>query len=85
MVLDEVIPDPASLTRAVSLDAMDHITLKIGRVGGLSKACIMRHVTVELGIRLTIEDTWGGDRGFRRFPIRSILHERLDPETHRGL
>jgi L-alanine-DL-glutamate epimerase-like enolase superfamily enzyme len=61
MVLDEVIVDIADLTRAVSLDAMDHINLKVGRVGGLSKARIMRDVAIDLGIRLTIEDTWGGD------------------------
>jgi L-alanine-DL-glutamate epimerase-like enolase superfamily enzyme len=61
MVLDEVIVDLAALTRAASLDAMDHINLKLGRVGGLSKARIMRDVAIELGIRLTIEDTWGGD------------------------
>ena len=61
MILDEVILDLASLIRAVSLDAMDHINLKIGRVGGLTKAKVMRDAAVELGLRLTIEDTWGGD------------------------
>ncbi|MGH7642943.1 MAG: mandelate racemase/muconate lactonizing enzyme family protein [Candidatus Dormibacteria bacterium] len=61
MVLDEVIPDLATLSRAVSMDAMDHLNLKLGRVGGLSKARVMRDAAVELGIRLTIEDTWGGD------------------------
>jgi L-alanine-DL-glutamate epimerase-like enolase superfamily enzyme len=61
MVLDEVIVDLGTLTRAVSLDAMDHVNLKLGRVGGLSKARIMRDAAIELGIRLTIEDSWGGD------------------------
>lgn len=61
MVLDEVIVDTGTLLRAVAAHGMDHINLKIGRVGGLSRARVMRDVAVELGLRLTIEDTWGGD------------------------
>ncbi len=61
MVLDEVIVYLGALTSAASLDAMDHINLKLGRVGGLSKARLLRDAAVELGIRLTVEDTWGGD------------------------
>lgn len=61
MVLDEVIIDLGTLLRAVHADAMDHINLKIGRVGGLSRAKLIRDTAVELGLRLTIEDTWGGD------------------------
>jgi L-alanine-DL-glutamate epimerase-like enolase superfamily enzyme len=40
---------------------MDQINLKIGRVGGLTRARMMRDVAVELGLRLLVEDTWGGD------------------------
>ena len=61
MVLDEVITDVPILIRAVQADAMDHINLKIGRVGGLTRARQMRDVAVRLGLRLTIEDAWGGD------------------------
>jgi cis-L-3-hydroxyproline dehydratase len=61
MVLDEVITDLPTLVRAASLDAMDHVNLKIGRVGGLLPARLMRDAAVALGIRLTIEDSWGGD------------------------
>src|SRR5581483_7737362 len=61
MVLDEVITDMTALVRAASLDAMDHVNLKIGRVGGLTRARAMRDTAVALGIRLTIEDSWGGD------------------------
>jgi cis-L-3-hydroxyproline dehydratase len=61
MVLDEVITDLPTLVRAVGLDAMDHINLKIGRVGGLLPARLIRDAAVALGIRLTIEDSWGGD------------------------
>jgi L-alanine-DL-glutamate epimerase-like enolase superfamily enzyme len=61
MILDEVITDLPTLLRAVEADAMDHVNLKIGRVGGLTRARLMRDAAVELGLRLTIEDTWGGD------------------------
>ncbi len=61
MVLDEVITDLPTLLRAVQADAMDHINLKVGRVGGLTRARLMRDAAIELGLQLTIEDTWGGD------------------------
>jgi L-alanine-DL-glutamate epimerase-like enolase superfamily enzyme len=61
MVLDEVIVDLPTLVRASSMDAMDQVNLKIGRVGGLLPARVMRDVAVDLGIRLMIEDSWGGD------------------------
>ena len=61
MVLDEVITDPQSLLRAYDAKAMEAINLKISRVGGLTKAKFMRDLCENLGIRMTIEDTWGGD------------------------
>jgi L-alanine-DL-glutamate epimerase-like enolase superfamily enzyme len=61
MVLDEVIVDLPTLVRAAGLDAMDQINLKISRVGGLLPARLMRDVAVSLGLRLMIEDSWGGD------------------------
>lgn len=61
MVLDEVITDLPVLVRAAGLDAMDQVNLKVGRVGGLLPARLMRDTAVALGIRLMIEDSWGGD------------------------
>jgi L-alanine-DL-glutamate epimerase-like enolase superfamily enzyme len=61
MVLDEVITDLPVLVRAAGLDAMDQVNLKVGRVGGLLPARLMRDAAVALGIRLMIEDSWGGD------------------------
>ncbi|HEX7948985.1 MAG TPA: mandelate racemase/muconate lactonizing enzyme family protein [Candidatus Limnocylindrales bacterium] len=61
MVLDECITDMAALVRGVEANAMDQINLKVGRVGGLTRARAMRDTAVELGLRLMIEDTWGGD------------------------
>jgi cis-L-3-hydroxyproline dehydratase len=61
MVLDEIILDVPSLLRAVSAGALEAFNLKISRVGGLTKARLMRDVAEELGLRVTLEDTWGGD------------------------
>ncbi len=61
MVLDEVITDPQALLRAYNARAMEAINLKISRVGGLTKAKFMRDLCEALGVRMTIEDTWGGD------------------------
>ena len=60
-VLDEVIDTPNTLVRGISEDAMDVINLKISKVGGLTKAKLMRDLCVQHGIPMTIEDTWGGD------------------------
>ena len=60
-ILDEVISDTRTLLRAIAEDAMDVVNLKISKVGGLTKAKLMRDLCVESGIPMTIEDTWGGD------------------------
>lgn len=60
-VLDEVIDGPDTLMRALADDAMDIINLKISKVGGLTKARLMRDICVSSGTPMTIEDTWGGD------------------------
>lgn len=60
-VLDEVIGGVDSLVKGIAEDAMDIINLKISKVGGLTKARLMRDLCVASGIPMTIEDTWGGD------------------------
>lgn len=60
-VLDEVIDGVGTLTRALADDAMDIINLKISKVGGLTKARLMRDLCVASGTPMTIEDAWGGD------------------------
>ncbi len=60
-VLDEVIDGPNTLVRGIAEDAMDCINLKISKVGGLTRAKLMRDLCVAHGIPMTIEDTWGGD------------------------
>ena len=61
MVLDESIHDVQSLLRAYEARAMEAFNLKVSKVGGLTRARLMRDLAAELGLRLTIEDTWGGD------------------------
>jgi L-alanine-DL-glutamate epimerase-like enolase superfamily enzyme len=61
MVLDESIHDVHTLLRAHEAGAMEAINLKLSKVGGLTAARLMRDLAQMLGLRLTIEDTWGGD------------------------
>jgi cis-L-3-hydroxyproline dehydratase len=61
MVLDEVVTGAAALVRAAAEGVAEGINLKVSRVGGLHPARLLRDLAVELGIALTIEDTWGGD------------------------
>lgn len=60
-VLDEVINGVDTLLRGIADLAMDVINLKISKVGGLTKARVLRDICVASGIPMTIEDTWGGD------------------------
>ena len=60
-VLDEVIDGVATLQRALADGAMDVINLKISKVGGLTKARLIRDLCIDAGVPMTIEDTWGGD------------------------
>ncbi len=60
-VLDEVIDGLGTLQRGLADGAMDVINLKISKVGGLTKAKLIRDTCIASGIPMTIEDTWGGD------------------------
>ncbi len=60
-VLDENIGSVTDLLKGIAEDAFDVINLKISKVGGLTKARLMRDLCVANGIPMTIEDTWGGD------------------------
>jgi len=61
MVLCELITGVEILLRAYQQKAMDVINLKISRVGGLTKAKLIRDLCENLGLAMTIEDSWGGD------------------------
>lgn len=60
-VLDEVIDGLGTLQRGIADGVMDVINLKISKVGGLTKAKLIRDTCIAAGIPMTIEDTWGGD------------------------
>jgi L-alanine-DL-glutamate epimerase-like enolase superfamily enzyme len=60
-VLDENIGGVDTLVKGIAENAFDVINLKISKVGGLTKAKLMRDLCVASGIPMTIEDTWGGD------------------------
>jgi cis-L-3-hydroxyproline dehydratase len=61
MVLDESIVSLPALLAAHRLGAADGITIKISRVGGVTRAAAIRDVAVELGIQVTVEDGGGAD------------------------
>ena len=60
-ILDEVIDGIDILFRAYGDNAMDIVNIKISKFGGLTKAKLARDLCVELGVSMTIEDSWGGD------------------------
>jgi len=60
-VLDEIVDGLDVLVRGRADLAMDVVNIKIGKFGGLTKARRARDLCVDLGIGLTIEDSWGGD------------------------
>jgi L-alanine-DL-glutamate epimerase-like enolase superfamily enzyme len=68
-VLDEVIDGVDTLLRAAADRAADVVNIKISKVGGLTKAKLLRDLCVSLGIAMTLEDTWGGD-----FTTAAIAH-----------
>lgn len=61
MVYDEVVHDVPTLLRAVRDGGAGAFNLKVSKVGGLTKAKLMRDLAQDLGVQVTIEDTWGGD------------------------
>jgi len=60
-VLDENIDGIPILLRGHADQAMDVVNIKISKFGGLTKARQARDLCIELGIAMTIEDSWGGD------------------------
>jgi L-alanine-DL-glutamate epimerase-like enolase superfamily enzyme len=61
LVLDESIDGLPALLQAHADGVADAITIKIARVGGVTRAKLIRDVAVELGIAVTVEDTGGAE------------------------
>lgn len=60
-ILDEVMDSRDAIRHGAADGAMDNINLKISRFGGLTGARKARDLCVDLGIVMTIEDTWGSE------------------------
>lgn len=60
-ILDEVVDNVGMLVRGHADRAMDVVNLKISKLGGLTRIRQARDLCVELGVAMTLEDSWGGD------------------------
>jgi L-alanine-DL-glutamate epimerase-like enolase superfamily enzyme len=60
LVLDESIVGLDDLLRAHREGVADGVTIKLQRVGGVTRAVLLRDVAVELGLEVTVEDAGGG-------------------------
>lgn len=61
LILDESIVTLNDLYRAKNEAGISAINLKFSRVGGFSKALQLRDAAQSLGLKVSMEDTWGGD------------------------
>lgn len=61
LILDESIDSLRALLLAQQDRVVDGITIKISRVGGITRAARIRDVAVELGLAVTVEDTGGAE------------------------
>lgn len=61
LILDESIDSLAVLVRASADRLADGITIKLARVGGITRARLIRDAAVEMGLAVTVEDTGGAE------------------------
>jgi L-alanine-DL-glutamate epimerase-like enolase superfamily enzyme len=79
LVLDESIDSVRALSHAASQRVCDGVTVKIARVGGVTRAARIRDLAVELGLEVTVEDTGGAS-----IDTAAMLHLSLStPEAAR--
>ncbi len=78
-VLDEVMDRLAMVWRGHEDQAMDVVNLKISKLGGLTRTRQVRDLCIELGLAMTLEDSWGGD-----IVTAAIAHlaQSTPPELH---
>ena len=80
LVLDESVVSLQALVAARNEAGADGVTIKIARVGGVTRAAALRDVAVELGITVTVEDTGGAT-----IDTAAMLHlSHSTPELHRA-
>jgi len=79
LILDESIDSLPVLVRACSDRLADGITIKLARVGGITRARLIRDAAVEMGLAVTVEDTGGAE-----IDTAAIAHMSLStPESVR--
>lgn len=79
LVLDESIVTLDDLLRAHRDGVADGITIKLQRVGGITRAVLIRDVAVELGVDVTVEDAGGAS-----LATAAVVHVGLGtPARHR--
>lgn len=61
MIMDESLLTHADLYRAKYEVTAAALNIKLGRLGGITQAVMMRNSAQELGMHFCIEDVWGGD------------------------
>lgn len=61
LVLDESVSTLADVWAAKQEAGAVSVNLKISRLGGLTRTALLRDVMQELGLRVSLEDMWGGD------------------------
>lgn len=61
MVLDESVTSLEEMLEIHRRGAADGLTLKISRLGGITKTQLIRDVAVDLGFMITVEDTGGAE------------------------
>jgi L-alanine-DL-glutamate epimerase-like enolase superfamily enzyme len=61
MVLDESVTSLEEMLDIHRKGAADGLTLKISRLGGVTKTCQLRDLAVDLGFMVTVEDTGGAE------------------------
>jgi cis-L-3-hydroxyproline dehydratase len=80
LVLDESIVSFSDLVRARREAGADGVTIKLARVGGVTRAAALRDAAVELGLTVTVEDTGGAT-----IDTAAMLHlSHSTPEPNRA-
>jgi L-alanine-DL-glutamate epimerase-like enolase superfamily enzyme len=60
MIVDECVTTVDDLITAKTHVRAGGVNIKPGRVGGLTPAKLLRDIATEIGMMVTIDDTWGG-------------------------
>lgn len=80
LILDESIDSLPALLQAHHDRVVDGVTIKIARVGGVTRAARIRDVAVELGLAVTVEDTGGAE-----IDTAAMIHLSLSTPTEQRL